>query len=639
MVLTSACPLQCRHCEIWKAEVIHLPENLALEAVEQIASWNPGIHVQLTGGEPLCYPHLPALLQKLAERRLGVSLVTNGLLLNEVNLHLLQGLEQLNLVISVDGIGATHNYLRRREGLYAHLMRWLDRLDQATVSMQKTVISVLAVINEHNLDELPALVRLVDSHPVLRTINFQALAQPPSKETPHDPFWYRTHPLWPKDLRRLDRAIDTLIAMKQQGSRLHNTIVQLECYKLHFRDPNVFSANRCDIGSVSMTIDCIGQAYSCLPYGVYGRVGPVPLADLWNGPTASPQREGIRSCTMSCNRLINCNFLDNAPYLLRKILRWNEGSEPELQQFGPENLLPTSDPEGGSTPEIVRRLLWSYWGYRDQELKRHLAREVQGRTAQTPELAWTEEGGVILDLRLSPSVDRARLWLFDRQARCILHRFVRVSRPSGEAFTTGRLEFSPRGLNWGHGSPFQLYIAYHGSRTELPVAWGSSVLVPLTREEAGVALLQLPHRVTWEQERRHVPEPAFFEFSLQDRGRSTPQSFEVSAVFEVPSHYGLHCAFRLFRWLDVDGEYPLWGTDTGSLHLDLGEGGRYRLTLSLDCGSLCPGTYALRAELGSEQQVRSPESLLYHREVILTVKGQGARWRLSGEPWFAPVLR
>ena len=110
-------------------------------------------------------------------------------------------------------------------------------------------------------------------------------------------------------------------------------------------------------------------------------------------------------------------------------------------------------------------------------------------------------------------------------------------------------------------------------------------------------------------------------------------------MFEVPSHYGLHCAFRLFRWLDVDGEYPLWGTDTGSLHLDLGEGGRYRLTLSLDCGSLCPGTYALRAELGSEQQVRSPESLLYHREVILTVKGQGARWRLSGEPWFAPVLR
>ncbi len=82
LIVTNRCNFSCRHCLRQSSR----PEDLSLEIAEKIlrdAQRFGFTHIALTGGEPLVYPHLKQLIERIVYHGYKFSLVTNGYLFND----------------------------------------------------------------------------------------------------------------------------------------------------------------------------------------------------------------------------------------------------------------------------------------------------------------------------------------------------------------------------------------------------------------------------------------------------------------------------------------------------------------------------------------------------------------------------
>lgn len=110
---TRRCNLTCRHCyslsgpgERDQLDVALLSAALNDAAVEGYGA------VSVSGGEPLLYRPLAALLAHARDIGLRTAVTTNGMLLTERRLNELTGLLDL-IAFSIDGIPEAHNHIRR----------------------------------------------------------------------------------------------------------------------------------------------------------------------------------------------------------------------------------------------------------------------------------------------------------------------------------------------------------------------------------------------------------------------------------------------------------------------------------------------------------------------------------------------
>ena len=115
--------------------------------------------VDITGGEPLTFRGWDRLCRHIGDLGMRVSLITNGLLLDERRLDLAQAAGVQLVVVSLDGTQNVHDATRRRvrpgpspfQLAVAGLSRARERLR----------VAVLTQINRENLDDLPGLHRLL----------------------------------------------------------------------------------------------------------------------------------------------------------------------------------------------------------------------------------------------------------------------------------------------------------------------------------------------------------------------------------------------------------------------------------------------------------------------------------------------
>ena len=77
--------------------------------------------VSVTGGEPLLHPDIVPIVDQILARGRGVTLCTNGLLL-ESSLDSFQPGPYLSFVVHLDGLAGTHDHYAGREGVFATAM-------------------------------------------------------------------------------------------------------------------------------------------------------------------------------------------------------------------------------------------------------------------------------------------------------------------------------------------------------------------------------------------------------------------------------------------------------------------------------------------------------------------------------------
>ena len=274
---TVACNFRCLHCEIaagarradelTTAEALLVCDALADLGCEQC---------NVSGGEPLLRKDWPLICQRLSNRGVRVSLISNGSLLDAATVRRAADHGVSGFALSLDGLQATHDRVRVWHGGDSAFAAVSTAA--RVVKTAKLSLAAITHINRWNLGELEAM------HAVLREWDADLwqvqLGLPMGRlreiETPYM--------LQPAELPALAQVLCRLI---QSGPRpriaVTDTIGYYTACEPILRGRNsVWSG--CYAGVLTLGIESNGdvKGCSCLPQEfVAGNVRQRPLAEIW----------------------------------------------------------------------------------------------------------------------------------------------------------------------------------------------------------------------------------------------------------------------------------------------------------------------------------------------------------------------
>lgn len=159
--LTRACNLSCRHCgSDCSAEASArtlLIDDWARLIPPTLQSFDPPPFVVLTGGEPLVLARLEELGRLISSSGSSWGMVTNGLLLDEKRLDSLLAAGLSSLTISLDGMEASHDWLRGKPGAWKGACAAIGR----AAARSCLLFDVVTCVHPSVMDELDAVVELL----------------------------------------------------------------------------------------------------------------------------------------------------------------------------------------------------------------------------------------------------------------------------------------------------------------------------------------------------------------------------------------------------------------------------------------------------------------------------------------------
>jgi MoaA/NifB/PqqE/SkfB family radical SAM enzyme len=169
-LITSRCNADCQTC-LWKAPADSRADELTTDEIIHLytAAAKAGFcALVLWGGEPLLRKDSGEVLRAARAAGLKTTLITNGWWLEARADEILPSVDRL--MVSVDGIGARHDEIRRLRGLFTRLDRGLQYVRRRH---PKVHVLMNVVLSRLNADQLPALAEYGRQH--ADSVSFQAM--------------------------------------------------------------------------------------------------------------------------------------------------------------------------------------------------------------------------------------------------------------------------------------------------------------------------------------------------------------------------------------------------------------------------------------------------------------------------------
>ena len=158
--LVRRCNLTCKHCYSISGDV-DFPNELSTADVfgvmDDLKAFGVPVLI-LSGGEPLLRKDIFEITARAKALRFYVGLSSNGTLIDGKIADRIAGAGYDYVGISLDGIGATHDYFRRKAGAYRAALEGLRLLRDRGVK-----VGVRFTMTSDNAQELPALLDLVET--------------------------------------------------------------------------------------------------------------------------------------------------------------------------------------------------------------------------------------------------------------------------------------------------------------------------------------------------------------------------------------------------------------------------------------------------------------------------------------------
>jgi len=167
--ITQRCNLRCLHCgsdcgsdplrdelstEEWLSFFDSLPSRFDRKP----------LILAVTGGEPFCCPRFDDNLAGLPRNDLSFGMVSNGWALTEQNVAKVVAAGITSMTVSLDGLEASHDWLRGRKGSFERAVAGIHRVVRAGLPF----FDVVTCVNPRNLEELPEML------PLLRSLGVRA---------------------------------------------------------------------------------------------------------------------------------------------------------------------------------------------------------------------------------------------------------------------------------------------------------------------------------------------------------------------------------------------------------------------------------------------------------------------------------
>ncbi len=161
--LIRRCNLRCKHCYSISGDV-NFPGELTTREVFEVMDDLKAFRVPvliLSGGEPLLRRDIFEISRRAKEMGFYVGLSTNGALISVYNIEAIAGVGYDYVGISLDGIGATHDRFRGKDGAFKVS---LDGLRACRRHGIKVGLRFTMTVDNHG--ELPELLALADAEGV-----------------------------------------------------------------------------------------------------------------------------------------------------------------------------------------------------------------------------------------------------------------------------------------------------------------------------------------------------------------------------------------------------------------------------------------------------------------------------------------
>ncbi|KYK23162.1 hypothetical protein AYK25_02145 [Thermoplasmatales archaeon SM1-50] len=275
--LTLQCNMRCIHCgsAAGDARRKELPTEDWENITKQLADLNCK-EITLLGGEPFLRPDWYTIAKTIKNYGIKVTIISNGLCVNNVTISKLLTLEPYSVAISIDGgTQETHDSIRQRPGSFDICMKTLLKLTD--VNIPTTVITTL---NKKNLKELPLLRTLL----LNKGIAWQLQIAAPIGRFPRE-FVLSTEEFYAAAL--------FIATTRKKYTMKEIPIMGAHCFGYNSQAlPNINLLplwRGCQAGTTLLGIQSDGGVKGCLSLPnelIEGNIKNNTLYELWNKPTA-----------------------------------------------------------------------------------------------------------------------------------------------------------------------------------------------------------------------------------------------------------------------------------------------------------------------------------------------------------------
>jgi MoaA/NifB/PqqE/SkfB family radical SAM enzyme len=308
----SRCNCRCVMCDIWKRETNEQMRARDLERHHNSIKALGVRQVVLTGGEPLLHNDLSALCNFFRDRKIQLTLLTTGLLLDKRAEEVATLFD--DVIISVDGPPEIHDAIRRVSGAYNLIHKGVVALRHYEPSMPITCRTTVQKANHRHLRQT------VDAARALGLDSISFLAADLTSEAFNRPL------LWPgekqsqiglnlEEIKALEEEIEQLILQYEAGIS-HKFIVEpaakLRRIARRFREhlgQLTPQAPSCNAPWVSAVVEVDGAVRPCFFHRPIGNITSSTLEEVINGEAALEFRQSLdmendatcRRCVCSLN--------------------------------------------------------------------------------------------------------------------------------------------------------------------------------------------------------------------------------------------------------------------------------------------------------------------------------------------------
>ncbi|MDO4590636.1 MAG: PqqD family peptide modification chaperone [Slackia sp.] len=291
--VTHQCQMRCRHCyndsgeiggdELSSLEIADLVDEFADVGVTSFF---------LTGGEPFMKKDVGLVIERLARRRMATTIATNGLFVPDEILEKLIDHESVSLQVSIDGLSATHDFIRGIKGAYEATKSNIERLVSAGIK-----VTIAYTLNDLNIGDLEqTVVEFADSGCAAISIGMMIN----SGRALSGGFPHGTNKIFLETLAKIRARYDS------PGFRVGSEV----CEELFQKESGLIPyANKCGAGYRSIGIKPNGAIVPCV--SVFGKVmGHVRELDrALHANNVAPWRDvpsPTRELCGSCPEYENC---------------------------------------------------------------------------------------------------------------------------------------------------------------------------------------------------------------------------------------------------------------------------------------------------------------------------------------------
>lgn len=290
--MTARCNMKCLHCASDLGDGRNRGEELSLAEARRLCHELAELgceSVVLSGGEALLRHDWEAIARELVELGMAVSLITNGLLVDERVADRIRNAGLCRVALSLDGLEPAHNYIRRNPRSYQRVCQAFLLLKQRGLQ-----VNIVTHINRMNLPELPAMEERICE--LGADVWRLQLGSPVGRLARHP----ELHIL-PDDLPAIG---DFLVAAKRRGRVPISVCDNVGYFSRHERELRAGKGRLfdfwcgCSAGCLTVGIEANGNVKGCLSLQsdrfVEGNVRQQSLREIWEKPGAFAYTRGFR---------------------------------------------------------------------------------------------------------------------------------------------------------------------------------------------------------------------------------------------------------------------------------------------------------------------------------------------------------